>query len=72
MKRSFYHYVQIFRDTKLRTEETKLAEAIFEDLQFPKQSEDYEEVSNYLETNTYYISDMTLFDELWETYLENN
>ncbi|MGX7014053.1 YozE family protein [Vagococcus silagei] len=72
MKRSFYHYMQTFRDSKLRTDETLLAEDIFKDLQFPKQSEDYEEVSYYLETNAYYISNMNLFDDLWEKYLENN
>lgn len=64
--------MQTFRDSKLRTDETLLAEDIFKDLQFPKQSEDYEEVSYYLETNAYYISNMNLFDDLWEKYLENN
>ncbi|MGY3766069.1 YozE family protein [Vagococcus vulneris] len=72
MKRSFYHYIQTHRDTKLRTPEVLLAEDIFTDLQFPKQSEDYEEISHYLETNAYYISNMDLFDELWELYVETN
>ncbi|AQP54725.1 hypothetical protein CBF34_04155 [Vagococcus penaei] len=72
MKRSFYHYVQTFRDAKLQTPETLLAEEIFRDLQFPKQSEDYDELSHYLETNAYYIPSMDLFDALWEKYIETN
>ncbi len=43
-----------------------------EDIQFPKQTEDYHELSSYLEMNADYLSNMDIFDELWEKYLENN
>lgn len=72
MKRSFYHYVETFRGKLNQTEESLLAENIFSDLQFPKQSVDYDEVSHYLETNAYYITNMDIFDNLWEHYIENN
>ncbi|MGC3746288.1 YozE family protein, partial [Enterococcus faecalis] len=39
---------------------------------FPKQTEDYHELSSYLEMNADYLSNMDIFDELWEKYLENN
>ena len=47
-------------------------ENIFKDLQFPKQSENYDEISHYLETNAYYIPSMDIFDSLWDQYVENN
>ncbi|MEG0255693.1 MAG: YozE family protein [Vagococcus sp.] len=72
MKRSFYHYVQTFRGKTHQTDESKLAEDIFHDLQFPKQSHSYDEISHYLETNAYYIPNMDIFDSLWEHYIENN
>lgn len=72
MKRSFYHYIQTFRGKLKQTDESVLAENIFNDMQFPKQSENYDEISHYLETNAYYIPNMDIFDTLWELYIENN
>ncbi len=72
MKRSFFHYVETYRGKIHQTEESLLAEHIFSDLQFPKQSTDYDEISHYLETNAYYIPSMDIFDTLWEHYIENN
>ncbi|MEG0285148.1 MAG: YozE family protein [Vagococcus sp.] len=72
MKRSFFHYVETFRGKVKQTEESLLAENIFNDLQFPKQSQDYDEISHYLEINAYYIPSMDIFDTLWEHYIENN
>ena len=72
MKRSFFHYVETFRGKVKQTEESLLAENIFNDLQFPKQSQDYDEISHYLETNAYYIPSRDIFDTFWEHYIENN
>lgn len=72
MKRSFYQYMDTFRGKIEVTEESHLAEHIFKDSQFPKQSEDYEEISHYLERNAYYVSSMDIFDDLWGMYTENN
>lgn len=72
MKRSFYHYVETYRGKLIQTDESELAENIFMDLQFPKQSKNYDEISHYLETNAYYIPNMDIFDTLWELYIENN
>ena len=72
MKRSFYHYIQTLRGKLKETPESRLAEDIFHDSQFPKQSENYDEISHYLETNAYYIPSMDIFDNIWEDYIENN
>lgn len=71
MRRSFYHYLMTLRAPQ-KNEETEFANHAFRDIQFPKQSEDYHELSSYLEMNTDYLSTMTVFDDLWEKYLENN
>ncbi|HGF7855059.1 TPA: YozE family protein [Enterococcus hirae] len=42
------------------------------DIQFPKHSTSYEEISDYLELNVDYLSSMDIFDEVWEKYLENS
>lgn len=41
----------------------------YHDHSFPKTSEDYHEVSSYLELNGQYMDSMTIFDEAWEQYL---
>jgi uncharacterized protein YozE (UPF0346 family) len=41
----------------------------YHDHSFPKTSEDYHEVSSYLELNGQYLDSMTIFDEAWERYL---
>lgn len=42
------------------------------DIQFPKHSDDYEDISSYLELNVDYLENMDLFDAIWQKYLENN
>lgn len=42
------------------------------DLQFPKHSASYEEISDYLELNVDYLPSMDIFDEVWQKYLENS
>lgn len=71
MKRSFYHYIRTLRKPQ-QSEKDILIEGICDDIAFPKQSDDYQEISHYLEDNAYYVTSMDLFDELWEDYLENS
>ncbi|MEO1770294.1 MULTISPECIES: YozE family protein [Enterococcus] len=72
MRRSFYHYILTERGNNLKDPKQAFAAAVSKDIMFPKQSEDYHEVADYLELNTNYIDSMDLFDQLWEYYLENN
>ncbi|MDA9470349.1 YozE family protein [Enterococcus sp. 5H] len=71
MRRSFYHYLMTLR-TPIKTTESQFANDAAKDIQFPKQSEDYHELSTYLEMNVDYLPNMLIFDEVWEKYLENN
>ena len=72
MRRSFYHYILTERGNNLKDPTQAFAAAGSKDIMFPKQSEDYHEIADYLELNTNYIPSMDLFDRLWEYYLENN
>ncbi len=71
MRRSFYHYLMTLKGPAKdpRTDFAMKRPKIFS---FPKQTEDYHELSSYLEMNADYLSNMDIFDELWEKYLENN
>lgn len=72
MRRSFYHYILTFKGGSHKLPETTFAENVGADIQFPKQSEDYHEISSYLEMSVDYLENMNFFDQLWEQYLENN
>jgi uncharacterized protein YozE (UPF0346 family) len=52
--------------------EQYLANEVGHDIMFPKQSDDYHEISTYLEMSVNYVPSMSLFDEVWEQYLEKN
>lgn len=67
---TFYQYLLTFRHSNNNTEIALLAEHVFLDHSFPKQSKDYQELSSYLEMNVDYILNMTLFDETWQMYEE--
>ncbi len=53
----------------VKNEISDLAEAIYDDLSFPKQSEDYHEISSYLECSGL-IESMSIFDKAWDLYLQ--
>jgi uncharacterized protein YozE (UPF0346 family) len=48
------------------------AESVAKDIMFPKHSDDYHEITDYLELSVDYLDSMDLFDQLWDKYLENN
>jgi uncharacterized protein YozE (UPF0346 family) len=53
-------------------DESRLAEWAYKTFDFPKHSSNYDEISKYLETNSPFPGALTVFDELWEVYKENN
>lgn len=65
---SFYQYLMTERDPYKKDNITLFANEAFNDRTFPKQSEDYDEVSRHLEMNTDYLPSLTIFDEAWEIY----
>jgi len=72
MTRSFYHYLMTERDPQKKDLLTQFANDVQYDGSFPKQSADYDEISQYLELNGTYLSSMTIFDEAWEKYQNQN
>lgn len=66
---SFYQYIKT-QVALFVSEKQQVINAISEDIVFPKHSQDYNEITNYLEDNAYYIDNMDIFDELWNEYLE--
>jgi len=70
MEMSFYQYLMTERDPYKKDDITLFANEAFNDRMFPKQSEDYDEVSRHLEMNADYLPSLTIFDEAWEIYQE--
>lgn len=46
-----------------------LADFAFEEIDFPKQSDDFDEVSRFLEESASFAFSMSDFDTIWEEYL---
>jgi uncharacterized protein YozE (UPF0346 family) len=67
--RSFYHFMMTYRGKIKADDESRLADWMFGDHNFPKHSSSYHEVSEYLEWNIPFTSALSVFDSLWEEYL---
>ncbi|MBM7709967.1 YozE family protein [Enterococcus lemanii] len=72
MRKTFYQYLMTFKDARQPNAVSLLAQHVHQDLQFPKQSNDYHQISDYLELNTSYLASLAIFDEIWEKFLEEN
>ncbi|KIL44122.1 YozE family protein [Jeotgalibacillus soli] len=68
MNRSFYHYVMKYREPSPKTPQSEFANRMYDDLDFPKMSEDYHEISEYVELTEVYNDQISVFDDLWEDY----
>ena len=68
---SFYTFLMKYSANKKIDDITKLANLVYEDSTFPKQSSDFDEISTYLETHANFAFNLSLFDEIWEQYLAN-
>ncbi|MDG5470566.1 YozE family protein [Jeotgalibacillus sp. ET6] len=68
MNRSFYHFAMKYREPQPISDQSKLANAMYDDLDFPKMSEDYHELSNYIELTEIYNDKISIFDQMWEEY----
>ena len=67
---TFYAFLMTLRDSDSNTEAATFANAAFYDSTFPKQSKDRDEISEYLELEAGYLSSMTVFDGVWQMYLD--
>lgn len=71
MRHSFYHYVLKHRGGGKNDSFSAFAEAMFKDHTFPKQCEEFEELSSYIEEEVHPHMPASTFDQLWVQYVEN-
>ncbi|MCL2676736.1 MAG: YozE family protein [Streptococcaceae bacterium] len=67
---TFYTFLMKYRAPIEKDDITRLANLAFQDTLFPKQSTHFDEISTYLETQAPFYFNLTLFDEIWQMYLE--
>ena len=65
---SFYQFAMTVRGRK--DDNGRLAEQIFEDLAFPRHENDFNTLSDYIETHGDFTLSMSVFDDLYEEYTE--
>ncbi|GAA0459301.1 YozE family protein [Alkalibacillus silvisoli] len=70
--KTFYHFAMQFRGIESKSDERKqLAEWMFRDHDFPKQSTNYDDITRYLEMNSPFPGALKAFDALWDEFLES-
>ncbi|RAK18455.1 uncharacterized protein YozE (UPF0346 family) [Anoxybacillus vitaminiphilus] len=70
MRKSFYHYLLTFRDGQKDDPFVSFANHVYHDHGFPKLSSNYDEISRYLELNGDYLESMSIFDQIWDRYMQ--
>ena len=70
VRESFYHYLMTQRKPTDANEVEQFANNAFYDQSFPKQADDYDSLSQYLELNGTYLPSMVIFDNAWIKYEE--
>lgn len=65
---SFYHYVLTERGAK--NDFGRFAEAVFNDLMFPKDMLDFDALSTYIEEYGSYEMSLSTFDDMYAAYQE--
>ena len=71
MYKSFYHFLMKYRHPKPKDWISHFANSAYMDHAFPKHSENYDEISSYLELNGQYLESMSVFDEAWDLYIQS-
>lgn len=70
MRKSFYQFLMTQRNPASYDEIVQFANNAFYDQSFPKQAQDYQQLSEYLEENASYLPSMTIFDAAFQKYQE--
>ncbi|WP_225047275.1 YozE family protein [Lacticaseibacillus kribbianus] len=68
MRQSFYQFLMTLRNPNDHGEIANFAQNAFLDQAFPKQEDDFEALSNYLELNGNYLPSMSVFDDTYAMY----
>lgn len=69
MSKSFYHFLMKYRHPEPKDAISRFANHAYLDHGFPKTSKHYEVISSYLELNGHYLESMSIFDEAWSLYV---
>ncbi|USS85365.1 YozE family protein [Fructilactobacillus myrtifloralis] len=69
MRKSFYEYLMTERNPASHTALAEFANNAFFDQSFPKHTDNFDEISKYLEENAGYLPTLTIFDDAWQKYL---
>lgn len=69
MRQSFYHWLMTQRNPKADSLVARLAALAFEEVDFPKQTDQFDTVSRFLEEEASFAFPMRDFDRIWEDYL---
>ena len=70
-RESFYRFLMTQRNPDSLDDIAEFAKNAQHDSSFPKQEEDYEKLSEYLELNAGYLTSMSVFDKAYQLYLDN-
>ena len=69
MAKSFYDYISRSVDYGAKDPMSRLANAIQSDQGFPKRSDEFDEISRYMEDSPHYSRLLSIFDDAWQQYL---
>lgn len=67
-RESFYRFLMTLRDPNSEEVVIQFANNAQFDSMFPKQEQNYEKLSDYLELNAGYLHTMTTFDKAYQMY----
>ena len=68
MRKSFYTWLMTERNPKSNAPKAILADLAFHESAFPKHTDDFDEVSRYLEEHASFSFNLGDFDAIWEEY----
>ncbi|KRK87864.1 hypothetical protein LASUN_20210 [Lentilactobacillus sunkii] len=71
MQKTFYQFLMTKRNPGSSDPEAEFANNAFYDQSFPKQEDEFDELSKYLEENASYLPTMEIFDSVWKEYQES-
>ena len=69
-REGFYRYLMTQRNADSNDEVAQFANNAQNDQTFPKQEQNYEKLSDYLELNGGYLPSMSIFDKAYQMYRE--
>ncbi|MBJ8349893.1 MULTISPECIES: YozE family protein [Streptococcus] len=71
MRKSFYTWLMSQRNPKSNAPLAILADHVFEESDFPKQTSDFDRISRFLEEEASFSFPLNEFDLIWEEYLNH-